>query len=123
MLAVSIGIKGGEVLADKAWATEDVSERVQGWMKKTQNEPGDGLLITPGSAVHTFGMKMAIDVVFLDSSFTVTKLRQHMAPNRMAFGPFLNMLMPWRSQILELPAGVAAKVRVGDVIEMIRRKA
>lgn len=123
MQAVSIGIRNGKMLAAKAWATEDVGERVQGWLAKTRNDEGDGLLLTPASAVHSIGMKISIDVVFLDHEMRVTKVRRHLAPGRFAFGAFKNMAMPWRSQVLELPDGLSEGVQVGDTLEMIRRKA
>jgi len=123
MQAVSIGVRHGRVLAARAWATEDVGERVQGWLGKTRSEDGDGLLLTPASAVHSIGMKISIDVVFLDHEMRITKITRHLAPGRFAFGSFRNMAMPWRSQVLELPAGASEGLARGEHLEMIRRKA
>jgi hypothetical protein len=47
--------------------------------------PADtGLWIIPCEAIHTFGMKMRIDVVFLDRDFRVRHTRSALAPNRVA---------------------------------------
>ena len=68
-----------------------------------------GLWIVPCEAIHTFGMKVPIDVLFLDKEFRIRKL--------------LGSVIPWRiglclraSSVLELAAGAAARssTRVGD---------
>ncbi len=48
--------------------------------------PGVGLLIRPCSSVHTFGMRFAIDVVYLDREGTVTKVAPRVRPWRFSHG-------------------------------------
>ena len=81
----------------------DTSEKRRvGLLKHTRLDPGSGLWIVPCESVHTFFMKFPIDLVYLDKSRKVRKVR-HAVP-------------PWRlsacftaHSILELPAGTAEK--------------
>ena len=70
---------------------------------------GCAMLLTPCNAVHTIGMRFAIDVVFVDSKGCVRKIVQRLAPWRMAVSPFSRAT-------IEFPAGElhADVVRVGD---------
>src|SRR5690606_37524023 len=80
----------------------------------------EGLLIAPCPSIHMWGMKFALDVVFLTREYTVTDIAQNIAPGRyyvaknQAGKPFA---------ALELAAGVATKngVAIGDQI-MIEEK-
>lgn len=63
---------------------------------------GEGLYLVPCSSVHTFFMKIAIDVVFLDERLHVVDVSHAMAPWRLG-----RMYLGVRS-VLELPVGVAA---------------
>jgi uncharacterized membrane protein (UPF0127 family) len=116
-----VRIKGGAALAELAMATEDVSERSIGWLRRTDLAPGEGLLIGPASAIHTLGMKVSIDVVFMDRDYVVTKVYLSLPPHRFAWGSWSNLLKPWRSQVLELPPGVAKQLRPGDALEVSER--
>jgi uncharacterized protein len=61
---------------------------------------GAGLLIPGCRGVHTFGMKFALDLVFLDFDLRPVALRRAVPPGRFAFER--------RAQaVLELPAGRA----------------
>jgi uncharacterized protein len=88
-------------LAAAAEVADTSAKRRVGLLKKNKLEPGEGLWITPCESVHTFFMKFAIDLVFLDRKKRVRKVR-HAVP-------------PWRisgclaaHSVLELPAGAAA---------------
>lgn len=74
---------------------------------------GAGLWIAPCEAIHTFGMKVAIDVVFLDKEFRVRKLVAKFAPRRIA--------ICWRaSSVLELQGGAVARsgTMLGDRLKL-----
>jgi uncharacterized membrane protein (UPF0127 family) len=47
-------------------------------------DPRAALLLRPCSSVHTFGMRFAIDVVFLDEDGRVLDVRHHVRPGRVA---------------------------------------
>ncbi|MER5311446.1 DUF192 domain-containing protein [Streptomyces sp. NPDC002773] len=59
------------------------------------------LLITPTNSVHTFGMRFAIDVAYLDRSFRVLSVVT-MRPGR------LGMVRPRGRHVLEAEAGAMA---------------
>ncbi len=53
-------------------------------LKHSRLEPGTGLWIAPCEAVHSFGMKFAIDLVYLDRKKRVRKIRREMVPRRLS---------------------------------------
>ena len=83
--------------------------RRKGLLGRDQLAPGCGLVLTPCNAIHTVGMRFAIDVVFLDSQGRVRKIVQNLPPWRMAVSPLSRATV-------ELPAGAVTgdAVRVGD---------
>ncbi|WP_329271502.1 DUF192 domain-containing protein [Streptomyces sp. NBC_01451] len=56
------------------------------------------LLLTPASSVHTFGMRFAIDVAYLDGKARVRAVRT-MRPGR------VGLPRPWVRSVLEAEAG------------------
>ena len=85
------------------------AKRRTGLLKHERLDPGEGLWISPCESVHTFFMKFAIDLVYVDRKYRVRKVR-HAVP-------------AWRlsaclvaHSIVELPAGTAERTgtRVGD---------
>lgn len=76
--------------------------------------PGEGLYISPCSAVHTFGMAEPIDVVFLSSDGTVVAIYPSLAPWR------LTRYVQGSQGVLELPAGTAAEanLQVGQEVDL-----
>lgn len=102
----------GTVLAESADVAEDSKTRRTGLLQHERLEPGQGLWIVPCESVHSFWMKFAIDVLYLDRQKKVKKVRANMAPWR------VSMCLTAHS-VLELPAGTAAAsgTRRGDVLE------
>ncbi len=70
---------------------------------------GSGIWITPCEAIHTFGMRMAIDAVFLDGKFCVKKLRPSLRPGRIS-------VCISASSVLELAVGTISEsaTQLGD---------
>lgn len=104
------------VLATAAEVADTSAKRRTGLLKHKGLDPGDGLWITPCESVHTFFMKFAIDLVYLDRNKKVRKVRHAVPPWR------LSACLTAHS-ILELPAGTAkeAGTQRGDelVIEPV----
>jgi len=70
------------------------------------------LWIAPCESVHSFGMKFAIDLVYLDRKKKVRKIRREMVPRR------LSACLTAHS-VLELPVGAidASRTEPGDQLE------
>ena len=48
---------------------------------------GEGLLLDPGGAIHTIGMRYAIDVAFLDRDLRVLRVANAVSPNQIRCAP------------------------------------
>ena len=105
----------GTVLADAADVADTSAKRRTGLLKHTGLPPGEGLWIAPCESVHSFGMKFAIDVVYLDKKKKVRKVRKRMAPWRVS-------ACLTAHSVLELPAGTieATRTELGDQLEFER---
>lgn len=100
-------------MAGRAITAGTSKERRTGLLAHHSLQLGEGLWIVPCEAVHTIGMKFAIDVLFLDKKRKVLKIRKDMKQWRMA--------ACFRAHsVLELPAGSAAATGtiVGDQLEI-----
>ena len=104
------------VLADSADVADTSAKRRTGLLKQDGLAPGHGLWIVPCESVHSFFMKFAIDLVYLDRKHKVRKVRHNMAPWRMS-------ICLSAHSILELPAGVleATGTQAGDQLAIEER--
>jgi uncharacterized protein len=102
------------VLADAAEVADTSEKRRTGLLKHERLDPGQGLWIVPCESVHSFFMKFAIDLVYLDRNKKVRKVRHRMVPWR------LSACLSAHS-ILELPAGAVAAsgTQKGDQLEIV----
>jgi uncharacterized membrane protein (UPF0127 family) len=82
---------------------------MRGLLGRRSLEPDEGILLRPAGSVHTFFMRFAIDVLFLDRELVVVGIEPE--------------LRPWRTSgrrgaksVVELAAGECARrgVVVGD---------
>ena len=107
-----INRRSGQVLTTHAGIANTSELRRRGLLRHDSLEPGDGLWIAPSEAVHCFGMKFAIDVLFLNKQKKILKIRPNMPKNRISF-------CLTASSVLELPAGTVAATGtlVGDELE------
>ncbi len=102
----------GVTLGENITLAGDSRSRRTGLLKHDNLQRGEGLWIVPCEAVHTFGMKFAIDVVFLSRSKKILKVRSQMARRRIA-------LCLRAHSVLELPAGTLQRTGTvpGDQLE------
>ena len=102
----------GTILTEKADVADTSAKRRTGLLKHTKLDTGEGLWIAPCESVHSFGMKFAIDVVYLDRKKKVRKIRKNMVPRR------ISACLTAHS-VLELPVGVidASRTEPGDQLE------
>ena len=108
-------VNRGSVLGEAIDVADTSAKRRTGLLKHASLPPGTGLWIAPCEAVHTFGMKFPIDVVFLSKQRKVLKVRPNMVKRRVA-------LSLRAYSVLELPVGVLAETGTmpGDQLEFDR---
>jgi uncharacterized membrane protein (UPF0127 family) len=97
-------------LARSFWA------RGRGLMGRASLPDSYALIIFPESSIHTFFMRVPIDVHFVDRDDKVIGLREAMPPSR----PFAGVA-PWRGRyVIEMPAGVIASTEtaLGDQLQL-----
>ena len=83
-------------IADTHWT------RLRGLLGTSSLTAGAGLWIRPCRQVHMFGMRYAIDVVFLDDADRVVGLTEDLRPWR------VSPLVKAARSVIELPAGTIA---------------
>ena len=77
----------------KVSKTSNFIERMRGLLGSPPLKDNEGLLITPCSSVHTFGMGYAIDLVFLDKQLTIVKTVSALKPWRIAISNAASMVL------------------------------
>jgi len=101
----------GVVVCEECLVAATPFARLRGLLGHKSLPSGQGILLRPAASVHTFFMRFAIDVVFLDEDLQVVGIASD--------------LSPWRAAgkrgaraVLELPAGECARrgLGVGDKI-------
>lgn len=100
----------GAVVGDQIRFANTALARLIGLLGATNLHAGEGLLLAPSSAVHTWGMSFPIDVIAMDRGWQVRRIWEHLLPWRMLCPS------PATRIILELPAGRAEELhlRAGD---------
>jgi uncharacterized membrane protein (UPF0127 family) len=103
----------GAILARRVRVATSFQDRCVGLLGTTTLPVDQGLYLTPCRSVHTFFMRYAIDVIFLDAQHRILSART---------------LAPWRfsswerraAGVLELTAGTLARTqtKAGDHVEL-----
>ncbi len=104
----------GQLLADRVEIADGTWSRLRGLIGKPSLDAGEGLLLTPCQAVNMYGVRFAVDVVFMDESGRVVATYEHLGPgtrtrvHRDAY------------QALELPAGTVNRTgtHAGDRVRL-----
>lgn len=75
-----------------------------------RNNAGSGLFLFGATAVHTYGMRFGIDVVYLNQNGLVLGLEERLLPNREG------MQLSRTSHIVEFNAGTIKyyRIRIGE---------
>jgi uncharacterized membrane protein (UPF0127 family) len=98
--------ESGRVICERCEIATSLRSRTRGLLGRKGLAPGEGLLITRTSSIHTFFMAFPIDAVFLDRGLRVRKIAREIAPFRLAgrFGV--------AGSVLELASGEAARAGI-----------
>jgi len=112
-LCHAVNVTRGTILAAKLELAGSGESRRKGLLGRESLLPGGGLWIVPCESVHTFFMRFAIDLVYLDRKHKVRKVRSSVGPWRMSACLSAH-------SVLELPAGtvVATRTERGDQLEI-----
>ena len=103
----------GTVVCERCTIADNPLRRMRGLLGREGLESGEGILLRPASAVHTYFMRFPIDVVFLDRSLVVVGIS--------------DSVDPWQARsrkgakaVLELPAGESARrgLSVGEQLQL-----
>lgn len=100
----------GKIVASEVHVAKGMFSRMVGFLNRSRIEPAEGLWFAGCSAIHTIGMRQAIDIVFLDRGGRVVRTLCAVPPNRIAIG------CPNAETTIELGAGAlnASDILVGD---------
>ena len=93
----------GSPVCERCLLAETPLTRLKGLLGRRGLEQGEGLLLRPAASIHTFFMRFAIDVVFLDAERRVLRVVPDVRPWRTA-------AVRKARAVLELAAGEAARV-------------
>lgn len=110
-----INVTRQQVLAENAEVAESFLRRGIGLLGRSDWSRADGLVIVPSDGVHSFFMKLTIDVVHLTRDGTVKTVLSRLRPWRI--GPII-----WGGHAaIELPEGTCERTGtvVGDRIDIL----
>ena len=100
-------------LASRVEVAGHGAKRRKGLLGRDRLPAGEGLWIVPCEAVHTFGMRFAIDLVYLDRRMRVKKVKSNVPPWR------LSACLSAHS-VIELASGTicSTQTKAGDMLEV-----
>jgi uncharacterized membrane protein (UPF0127 family) len=99
----ALQVTRGTLLAERLRPAHTHWTRLRGLLGTRVLPEGDGLWIRPCKQVHMFGMRYAIDVVFLDDAHRVVGLTPDLQPGR------ISPKVREATSVLELPAGTITR--------------
>ena len=104
---------GPGAIGNRITVADGFFSRLRGLLGRSGLEDGEGLLISPCWSIHCFGMKFAIDAVFLDKDYRIVSIHPDMKPGAMASNRKARY-------VLELKAGEAARhdIQVGEQLKI-----
>ena len=107
----------GNIVCPQVLLANNFWTRGKGLLGRKGLDENEGILLVPGTSIHMFGMKFAIDVIFLTKDYLVTDFIENIGPGK-AHVARNNAGKPHSA--LEVAAGTIQKcgVQVGDQLEM-----
>jgi uncharacterized protein len=105
--------RSNKIVAQTLLTAFDSASRRKGLLDHDSLPDESAMIIAPTSAIHTFAMRFAIDVMFVSRDGRVLKVRRHVKPRRLAAA--------WRAfAVVELAAGAAERsdTRPGDQLQL-----
>jgi uncharacterized protein len=105
----------GKIVATRIDRLSSFMHRAVGLLARTTLRPDEGVWITSCRAIHTIGMRVAIDVIFVDKEGHVIRAIHNVKPNRIALS------CPGARGVVELGSGALREIDVmpGDRLELV----
>ena len=95
-------VETGRLVVARLERADSLWKQTVGLIGRREMAEDTGLWLAPCNGIHTFGMRFALDVVFLDREGVVLRLAANVRPWRIC-GPV------WGARaVIELPAGTIA---------------
>jgi uncharacterized membrane protein (UPF0127 family) len=87
---------------------------MRGLLGRSELPEGEGILLRPAGSIHTFFMRFAIDVVFLDRDLVVLGIEP-------ALGPWRTAGRRGAKSVVELASGECERrgIQVGDALAVV----
>lgn len=108
-----VNLTKGNTVLEKLEIADSFKARLKGLLGRDDLEREEGLIIKPCNSVHTIGMKIPIDVAFVDSENEIIHIIDSMFPGK------LSPIIKKSKYVIEVNAGVfkAKGLEIGDKIE------
>ena len=105
----------GRILATRIDRLSSFLHRAVGLLARTTIRPDEGVWITSCRAIHTLGMRVAIDVIFVDRESRVIRVVSNVRPNRLALS------CSGAEAVVELGSGALRDMDLlpGDRLELV----
>lgn len=112
--ALRLELEDGTVLCERCAVAETPLARMKGLLGRRELPRGQGLLLRPAPAIHSWFMRFPIDAVFLDRDLVVVGTERSLRPWRVAG-------RRGARAVLELAAGECERlgVRTGSRLELV----
>ena len=104
----------GRVVCEHLLVAARPLRRMRGLLGRSGLSEGEGILLRPAGSIHTFFMRFAIDVVFLDRDLVVLGIEPSLAPWRTAG-------RRGAKSVVELASGECERlgIQVGDNLAVV----
>ena len=105
----------GTIVATRIDRLSSFLQRAVGLLARTALRPDEGVWITSCRAIHTIGMRVPIDVIFVDRNSRVISVVSNVRPNRLALS------CSGAHGVVELGGGALRDIDLlpGDHLELI----
>ena len=84
MIIGTVSTAQQQAVANQVFRAETMFERMRGLLSHPPLSAEQGYWLEPCNSVHTFGMRYALDVIFLDAGGLIVKIVENLRPWRIA---------------------------------------
>ena len=106
----------GAVLAERATIARTLPARLKGLLGRRQIREGEAMVFPQCRSIHTIGMRVPIDAIFVDRAWRVVGLRA-------GLGPWRVVCPVWSAWgVVEMAQGTLSRIRlqVGDQLNLLQ---